>query len=82
MPPVAASLRDLERKRLRALVDEVFVDGGLAVLRYRSAIDIHVQGQQAGRLACWHTDCYRATAGRAQWWLVRSQATEIPPGSG
>ncbi|MCA2211748.1 nuclear transport factor 2 family protein [Jidongwangia harbinensis] len=129
MPAVAAALRDLERRRLRALVDadeatldalhapdfvlihpgggewsrarylggvvtgtidyrrfdavseiEVLVDGGLAVLRYRSAIDIHVRGQEAGRLACWHTDCYRATAGRAQWWVVRSQATEIPPG--
>jgi hypothetical protein len=39
---------------------EVLADGALAVLRYRSVIDIHVQGQQAGELQCWHTDCYRA----------------------
>ncbi|WP_250008144.1 nuclear transport factor 2 family protein [Actinoplanes sp. M2I2] len=56
---------------------EVIRDGGLAVLRYRSAIDIHVQGQPAGSLRCWHTDCYRATAGGTRWRAVWSQATEI-----
>jgi hypothetical protein len=56
---------------------EVIVDAGLAVLRYRSAIDIHVQGQEAGPLQCWHMDCYRATPGRTGWWAVWSQATEI-----
>ena len=54
---------------------EVMVDGTLAVVRYRSLIDIAVQGQPAGELRCWHVDCYqRNDAG----WQVRwSQATEI-----
>jgi hypothetical protein len=59
---------------------EVMVDGALAVLRYRSAMDIHVRGQEAGPLQCWHTDCYRATTGGMGWWVVWSQATEIQPG--
>jgi hypothetical protein len=56
---------------------EVMIDGGLAVLRYRSAIDIHVQGQEAGALRCWHTDCYRRADDGAGWRAVWSQATEI-----
>jgi hypothetical protein len=67
-------LTALERRRLRALVD---ADGGLAVLRYRSAMDIHVQGQPAGPLECRHLDCYRVTGGEARWQVVWSQATEI-----
>jgi hypothetical protein len=59
---------------------EVMADGGLAVLRYRSAIDIHVQGRQPGPLECWHTDCYRATRPGTSWQAVWSQATEIYPG--
>jgi hypothetical protein len=56
---------------------EVLVDGGLAVLRYRSAMDIHVRGQEAGALECWHLDCYQTTGRDAQWQVVWSQATEI-----
>jgi hypothetical protein len=56
---------------------EVLADGGLAVLRYRSAMDIHVQGQPAGPLECRHLDCYRVTGGEARWQVVWSQATEI-----
>ena len=59
---------------------EVLVDGGLAVLRYRSLIDIHVEGQEPGRLACWHVDCYQAAAG-GEWQVVWSQATEISAGT-
>ena len=59
---------------------EAAVDGGLAVLRYRSAIDIHVQGREPGRLACWHMDCYRVAPG-GEWQVVWSQATEISPGT-
>ena len=126
MSTVSASLIDLEKQRLRALVDadgptldalhapeftlihpggglwsratyldgirtgvidyrrfnavseiEVLVDGALAVLRYRSAMDIHVQGQEAGPLQCWHTDCYRAVVGTPRWRVLWSQATEI-----
>ena len=54
---------------------EVMVDGALAVLRYRSAIDVAVHGQEAGPLECWHLDCYRRDEGA---WRVRwSQATSI-----
>lgn len=60
---------------------EVLADGALAVLRYRSAIDIHVRGQQAGELQCWHTDCYRAGGREERWQVVWSQATEIQPGT-
>src|SRR4051812_46966000 len=38
---------------------EAMADGGLAVLRYRSLIDIAVAGQQPRPLECWHLDCYR-----------------------
>ena len=53
---------------------EVLRDGGLAVLRYRSKIDINVGGQEPGPLECWHTDIYRLAD---TWRAVRSQATEI-----
>ena len=55
---------------------EVMVDGRLAVLRYRSAIEISVLGSESGELQCWHLDCYRRDDdGR---WRVRwSQATAI-----
>jgi len=69
---------DIDYRRFDAVSDiEVMVDGRLAVLRYRSAIDIHVQGQEAGQLECWHTDCYRATSADATWQVIWSQATEI-----
>ncbi|GIE97251.1 hypothetical protein Ari01nite_47160 [Paractinoplanes rishiriensis] len=57
---------------------DVRVDGGLAVVRYRSVIDIQVRGQQGGTLACWHMDCYRYGP---TWRVLWSQATEIPPDS-
>ncbi|WP_250038329.1 nuclear transport factor 2 family protein [Paractinoplanes maris] len=56
---------------------EVLRDGGLAVLRYRSAMDIHVRGQEPGPLECRHMDCYRAAPDGSRWWAVWSQATEI-----
>jgi hypothetical protein len=68
---------------------EVMADGDLAVLRYRSLIDIAVAGQQPGPLECWHLDCYRrddnvadngpgGTGNGPGGWQVRwSQATEI-----
>ena len=58
---------------------EVMVDGALAVLRYRSAIDIAVQGQEAGPLECWHLDCYRRDPGGGSWRVRWSQATSISP---
>jgi hypothetical protein len=55
---------------------EVMADSNLAVLRYRSTIDIHVQGQEPGLLECWHTDCYRRAGADSPWRVVWSQATE------
>jgi hypothetical protein len=55
---------------------EVMTDRSLAVLRYRSAIEIQVRGQQPGLLECWHTDCYRREAEDSPWQVVWSQATE------
>jgi hypothetical protein len=75
----------IDYRRFEAVSEiEVLADGALAVLRYRSAIDIHVRGRQAGELQCWHTDCYRAGAGGGgdqRWQVVWSQATEIQPGT-
>jgi len=54
---------------------DVMVDGAVAVLRYRSAIEIGVNGREPGPLSAWHVDCYRRSA---DGWQVRwSQATEI-----
>ncbi|MBV1850813.1 nuclear transport factor 2 family protein [Catellatospora tritici] len=55
---------------------EVLADGDLAVLRYRSAIEIGVGGREPGPLQCWHTDCYRRAAADSPWRVVWSQATE------
>jgi len=64
-------------RRFEAVSDiDVMVDGNLAVLRYRSAIDIAVQGQEPGELECWHLDCYRRDEGGA-WRVHWSQATSI-----
>ena len=56
---------------------DVMVDRDLAVLRYRSLIDIAVQGQDAGLLECWHLDCYRRDRDGAPWRVRWSQATAI-----
>jgi len=55
---------------------EVMVDGDLAVLRYRSVIDITVGRQGGGVLECWHLDCYRRNRD-GQWQVRWSQATSI-----
>jgi hypothetical protein len=57
---------------------DVMVDGRLAVLRYRSAIEVSVLGRESGALECWHLDCYRRDDGGS--WRVRwSQATSVEP---
>jgi hypothetical protein len=54
---------------------DVMADGDLAVLRYRSAIEISVKGLRPGKLEAWHLDCYRRDSGT---WRIRwSQATAI-----
>ena len=68
---------DIDYRRFEPVSDvDVMADGDLAVLRYRSAIDISVTGGTPGPLAAQHLDVYvRDVAGR---WRVRwSQATEV-----
>jgi hypothetical protein len=68
---------DIDYRRFEAISEiDVMGDRDLAVLRYRSAIEISVNGQQPGELEAWHLDCYRRddTSG----WRIRwSQATAI-----
>ncbi len=69
---------DINYRRFEPVSDiEVMVDGDLAVLRYRSLIDIAVQGQEAGLLECWHLDCYRRDSDGGPWRVRWSQATSI-----
>ena len=68
---------DIDYRRFEPVSDiDVMADGDLAVLRYRSAIDIAVTGGTPGPLSAQHLDVYvRDTDGR---WRVRwSQATEV-----
>ena len=51
----------------------VYLHGQMAVIRYRSHIEIIVRGQK-GSIRCWHTDSYEKRNGR--WQIVWSQATE------
>ncbi len=63
-------------RRFEAISEiEVMTDGDIGVLRYRSAIDIAVRGEQPGELECWHTDCYRRSTSGSPWRVVWSQAT-------
>jgi Domain of unknown function (DUF4440) len=47
--------------------------GDVAVMRYRSEIEIVVQGQPIPRQSYWHTDLYERRGGR--WQVVWSHAT-------
>jgi ketosteroid isomerase-like protein len=53
----------------------VRLDGNSAVIRYRSEIEIVVNGSRMPRRRYWHTDSYERQDG--QWQAVWSQATEI-----
>ena len=56
---------------------EVELGADLAVLRYRSEIEISVDGGAPGHLRCWHLDVYRRVDG---WWrCLWSQATDTIP---
>ena len=54
---------------------EVRLYGEIALIRYRSQIEVEVQGQLVPRTHCWHTDAYERPDGR--WQVVWSQATAI-----
>jgi hypothetical protein len=57
---------------------EVVLDSRLAVLRYRSEIQISVDGRPVGHLACWHLDVYERDG--ATWRCRWSQATDTITG--
>lgn len=54
---------------------DVMLDGDVAVLRYRSTIEIAVSGRDPDELEAWHLDCYRRTT--TGWQIRWSQATAI-----
>ncbi len=54
----------------------VRVYGEAAVIRYRSRLQVAVDGQDLGLGDNWHTDLYEQRDGR--WQAVWSQATNIP----
>jgi len=69
---------DIDYRRFEAVSDiDVMVDGAVAVLRYRSLIDIAVRGQRPGLLECWHLDCHRRDGADGRWQVRWSQATSI-----
>ena len=53
----------------------VEIAGPIAAIRYRSEIQVTLNGKPLPRLPHWHTDVYRKRNGR--WQVVWSQATEI-----
>ena len=52
------------------------VRGDVAAIRYRSQLEVVVQGRHIPRQRYWHTDLYERRDG--QWQVVWSQATGIP----
>lgn len=54
----------------------VRVRGDVAAIRYRSQLEVVVQGRHIPRQRYWHTDLYERRDG--QWQVVWSQATGIP----
>jgi uncharacterized protein (TIGR02246 family) len=53
----------------------VRLHGDAAVIRYRSQLEIVVQGEKTSKRPYWHTDLYERRDGR--WQVVWSQATEV-----
>lgn len=78
-----AYLGGIESGRLDYLLWEPVSDiavrmhGDIAVLRYRSRLEIVVDGQRVPEAQYWHTDSYERQAGR--WQVVWSQATLAAP---
>ena len=54
--------------------------GNAAIIRYRSEIEVVVDGSSFPRHPLWHTDSYESRDGR--WQAVWSQATEIEDDAG
>jgi len=56
---------------------EVLVSGDLAVTRYRSRIEVLVQGLPPQSLEAWHTNCYRRAQDAGGWQAVWAQETAV-----
>lgn len=70
------ALGDIDYRRFEPISPiEVMVAGDLAVLRYKSSIEIAVAPADAGSLTCWHMDSYRLTG--EGWRVCWSQATSV-----
>ncbi|MDI1463141.1 nuclear transport factor 2 family protein [Catellatospora sp. KI3] len=54
---------------------QVLAGDGVAVVRYRSAIEIAVDRGEYVSLNAWHLDCYRHDERSGRWRCVWSQAT-------
>jgi ketosteroid isomerase-like protein len=68
----------LDYRRFEAVTEiEVMASGDLAVLHYRSGIDILVAGLAPQSLEAWQTVCYRRTGGDARWQVVWQQETAV-----
>ncbi|MGY1639459.1 nuclear transport factor 2 family protein [Geodermatophilus sp. SYSU D00742] len=67
-------------RRFEAVTEmEVMASGDLAVLHYRSGIDILVRGLAPQSLEAWQTVCYRRTEADAGWQVVWQQETAVGP---
>lgn len=68
---------DIDYRRFEPISEiEVMLDHDLAVLRYRSGIEISVNGREPATLEAWHQDVYRRTSD-GTWQIHWSQATAI-----
>jgi ketosteroid isomerase-like protein len=68
----------LDYRRFEAVSDvQVTASGDLAVLYYRSGIDVLVQGLAPQSLEAWLTICYRRAQGDAGWQVFWHQETAI-----
>jgi len=68
---------DIDYRRFEPISEiEVMLDHDLAVLRYRSGIEISVNGREPATLEAWHQDVYRRTS-HGTWQIHWSQATAI-----
>ena len=68
---------DIDYRRFEPISEiEVMLDHDLAVLRYRSAIEISVNGREPVILEAWHQDVYRRTS-YGTWQIHWSQATAV-----
>lgn len=67
----------IDYRRFEPVSDiEVMANDDLAVLRYRSAIEVSVVGKESGPIECWHLDCYRRVH-NGHWQVRWSQATAV-----